>query len=91
MTEHDIADYPELVGHEYNWICAICLCPAQAGVWLEFQFIEFPLNPLIFDINQKAWTYCVTCGHKFHFECITQAYTEAEFWLFGPYRCCSSY
>ena len=45
MTEHDIAGYPELVGHEYNWICAICLCPAQTGVWLEFQFIEFPLNP----------------------------------------------
>ena len=84
MTEHDIAGYPELVGHEYNWICAICLCPAQTGVWLEFQFIEFPLNHILFDINQKAWTYCVTCGHKFHFECITQAYTEAEFWLFGP-------
>ena len=53
MTEHDIADYPQLVGHEYNWICAICLCPAQAGVWLEFLFIEFPHHPLIFDINRR--------------------------------------
>ena len=78
MTEYDIADYPELVTHEYNWDCTICLTPAQAGVWLEFQFVEFPQNQLIFDINRKAWIYCVTCGHKFYFQCITQAYTEAK-------------
>ena len=53
MTEYDIADYPELVGHEYNWNCAICLMPAQAGVWLEFQFIEFHQNPLIFASTRK--------------------------------------
>ena len=78
-----------LTGHQYKWICSICLIPAQSGVILEYQYIEHCDIVVYSDTDGQSWLRCIDCFHSFHARCVT-CLSDAEIHIFRSFKCCGN-
>ena len=76
-------------GFEHLWNCAVCLVPAQAGAYLEFQYRDTDslFRYCFKDIDTGLyWLRCPYCKHSFHKDCATNLrFGEIEYY---GWACC---